>query len=165
MVRALESPSIDPKTTCSAGSGPAGEPDAVVVVVSTGEEVKVSRRMALEAKLKEKLNEAVASGKPVEGKKEFKHEWMGAKWYFATAANRDLFKADPDKYAPRYGGYCAYAVAMGKTADIDPNAWKIVDGKLYLNYDKGSAAELEQSPGELAKAKTNWPKIKAKLIP
>ncbi|MGB5617848.1 MAG: YHS domain-containing (seleno)protein [Desulfobacterales bacterium] len=99
-------------------------------------------------------------GKPVEGKKEFKHEWMGAKWYFATAANRDLFKADPEKYAPRYGGYCAYAVAMGKTADIDPNAWKIVDGKLYLNYNQEIQAKwLEDVPGYIQKADMNWPGV------
>lgn len=99
-------------------------------------------------------------GKPVEGKKEFEHEWMGAKWYFATAANRDLFKADPEKYAPRYGGYCAYAVAMGKTADIDPNAWKIVDGKLYLNYNQEIQAKwLEDVPGYIQKADMNWPGV------
>jgi len=99
-------------------------------------------------------------GKPVEGKKEFAHEWMDAKWYFATAANRDLFKADPEKYAPRYGGYCAYAVAMGKTADIDPNAWKIVDGKLYLNYNQEIQAKwLEDVPGYIQKADMNWPGV------
>jgi YHS domain-containing protein len=99
-------------------------------------------------------------GKPVEGKKEFAHEWMGAKWYFATAANRDLFKTDPEKYAPRYGGYCAYAVAMGKTADIDPNAWKIVDGKLYLNYNQEIQAKwLEDVPGYIQKADMNWPGV------
>ena len=99
-------------------------------------------------------------GKPVEGKKEFEHEWMGAKWYFATTTNRDLFKADPEKYAPRYGGYCAYAVAMGKTADIDPNAWKIVDGKLYLNYNQEIQAKwLEDVPGYIQKADMNWPGV------
>ena len=100
------------------------------------------------------------SQRPFEGKKDFEHEWMGAKWYFATATNRDLFKADPEKYAPRYGGYCAYAVAMGKTADIDPNAWKIVDGKLYLNYNQEIQAKwLEDVPGYIQKADMNWPGV------
>jgi hypothetical protein len=85
---------------------------------------------------------------------------MGAKWFFATAANRDLFESDPEKYAPQYGGYCAYAVAMGKTADIDPNAWKIVDGKLYLNYNQEIQVKwLEDVPGYIQKADMNWPGV------
>jgi YHS domain-containing protein len=73
-------------------------------------------------------------GRPVEGKSEFSQEWMDATWYFASAENRDLFAADPEKYAPQYGGYCAWAVSQGYTANIDPQAWKVVDDKLYLNY-------------------------------
>ncbi len=76
-------------------------------------------------------------GAPVKGSPAFKQQWMGATWLFSSAEIRDLFAADPDKYAPRYGGYCAYAVSEGHTASIDPEAWKIVDGKLYLNYSKG----------------------------
>jgi YHS domain-containing protein len=108
-----------------------------------------------------KVYDPVASfteGKPVEVKMEFEHEWMGAECYFVTAANRDLFKADLEKYAPRCGGYCACAVAMGKTADIDPNAWKIVDGKLYLYYNQEIQAKwLEDVPGYIQKADMNWP--------
>src|SRR5262245_28023930 len=74
--------------------------------------------------------------KPVKGKSEYRHDWMGAKWYFASAANRDEFAKDPEKYAPQFGGYCAWAVGHGYTANIDPEAWKIMDGKLYLNYSK-----------------------------
>jgi YHS domain-containing protein len=81
-------------------------------------------------------------GKPVEGKSEFAHDWMDATWYFASAENRDLFAADPEKYAPEYGGYCAWAVANGYTAKIDPEAWTIVDDKLYLNYSKDVQAQL-----------------------
>ena len=99
-------------------------------------------------------------GKPVEGKKEFTYEWKGAKWFFASAEHRDQFKADPDKYAPRYGGYCAYAVAMGKTADIDPKAWKIVDGRLYLNYDQDIQKKWQADiPGFIEKANRNWPGV------
>jgi hypothetical protein len=85
---------------------------------------------------------------------------MVAKWYFASAANRDLFKVDPEKYAPQYGGYCAYAVPQGQTADIDPNAWKIVDGKLYLNYDPEIQKKwLQDIPGYTRKADVNWPAV------
>jgi YHS domain-containing protein len=99
-------------------------------------------------------------GKPVEGKKEHSFEWEGATWRFASAANRDLFAAAPEKYAPQYGGYCAWAVSQGYTADADPEAWKIVDGKLYLNYDKKVQAKWETDiPGLIKKGDENWPKL------
>ncbi|HSC72054.1 MAG TPA: YHS domain-containing (seleno)protein [Candidatus Methylomirabilis sp.] len=99
-------------------------------------------------------------GKPVEGKQEFTHEWKGAKWLFATVEHRDQFKAGPEKYAPQYGGYCAYAVAKGKTADIDPKAWKIVNGKLYLNYDQDIQKKwMQDIPGYIEKADKNWPGV------
>jgi hypothetical protein len=101
-------------------------------------------------------------GKPVEGKKEFSTDWNGAKWRFASAANRDLFVAEPAKYAPQYGGYCAWAVANNYTADTDPEAWAVVDGKLYLNYDKKVQEKWRQDvPGNIAKADQNWPKLSA----
>lgn len=101
-------------------------------------------------------------GKPVEGKKEHSFEWKGATWRFASAANRDLFAAAPEKYAPQYGGYCAWAVSQGYTADADPDAWKIVDGKLYLNYDKKVQAQWEKDvPGLIKKADENWPKLRS----
>ncbi len=98
--------------------------------------------------------------KPVEGKKTFSHKWKGATWYFKSEKNRDLFRMDPEKYAPQYGGYCAYAVSQGYTAGIVPEAWKIVDGKLYLNYSKGVQRAWEQDiPGHIASADKNWPKL------
>ncbi len=101
-------------------------------------------------------------GKPVEGSKEFGHEWNGATWRFASAAHRDLFAQAPEKYAPQYGGYCAWAVSQGYTADIDPQAWKIEDGRLFLNYSldvqKKWATDI---PGNIAKADANWPKLLA----
>ena len=101
-------------------------------------------------------------GKPVEGSREFVHEWNGAIWRFASAAHRDLFAQAPEKYAPQYGGYCAWAVSQGYTADIDPEAWKIQDGRLYLNYSldvqKKWAADI---PGNVAKGDANWPKLLA----
>ena len=96
--------------------------------------------------------------KAVEGDSDFEHEWMGATWRFASAANRDAFAADPERYAPQYGGYCAYAVSQGATAGIDPEAWKIVDGKLYLNLNKKIQERWEKDQAryiELANAK--WP--------
>lgn len=102
--------------------------------------------------------------KPVEGSKEFAHEWEGAKWYFASADNRDKFIKDPKKYAPQYGGYCAWAVSQGYTASTVPEAWKIVDGKLYLNYSKGVQARWEKDiPGFIKTADKNWPDIENKL--
>ena len=101
-------------------------------------------------------------GKPVEGSREFVHEWNGATWRFASAAHRDLFAQAPEKYAPQYGGYCAWAVSQGYTADIDPQAWKIEDGRLFLNYSldvqKKWATDI---PGNIAKADANWPKLLA----
>jgi YHS domain-containing protein len=100
-------------------------------------------------------------GRPVEGSSEHTAEWMGATWRFASAANRDRFVAGPERYAPRYGGYCAYAVAKGETASIDPEAWKIVDGKLYLNYSRDIQETWEKDiPGYVEKADRNWPKLR-----
>jgi len=96
--------------------------------------------------------------KPVAGKKEFEHTYQGATWRFASAEHRDLFAADPEKYAPQYGGYRAYAVAQGKLAGIDPEAWTIVEGKLYLNYSKKIRAQWEKDiPGFITKGDENWP--------
>jgi len=103
-------------------------------------------------------------GRPVEGSSAYEHEWMGATWRFASAENRDRFAAEPESYAPQYGGYCAWAVAQGYTAKIDPEAWKIEGGKLYLNYSKSVQAQWAQDiPGNIAKGDANWPKLQADL--
>ena len=75
------------------------------------------------------------AGQPVKGQEGLSTEWMGATWRFSSAANLALFKAAPEKYAPQYGGYCAYGVSQDKLVSIEPDKFKIVDGKLYLNYD------------------------------
>ena len=99
-------------------------------------------------------------GEPVKGSAEFQHEWNSAIWHFSSAEHRDMFKAEPEKYAPQYGGYCAYAVSQGKTANIDPDAWKIVDGKLYLNLNKRIHRKWEKDiPGYIKKADKNWPGV------
>ena len=97
---------------------------------------------------------------PVKGSSQFSYQWRGATWLFASAENRDRFQADPERYAPQYGGYCAYAVSKGRTVSIDPEAWKIVDGKLYLNYSKGVQKKWEQDvPGNIVKADKYWPDL------
>ena len=97
---------------------------------------------------------------PVKGSSQFSYQWQGARWLFASAENRDRFQAEPEHYAPQYGGYCAYAVSKGRTASIDPEAWKIVDGRLYLNYSKGVQKKWEQDvPGNIVKADRNWPEL------
>ena len=97
-------------------------------------------------------------GEPVKGNKKFQVAWEGATWRFANAANLETFTSDPEKYAPRYGGYCAYGVATESLYNIDPNAWSIVDGVLYLNKSL-SVRELwrKDIPGYIEKANSNWP--------
>jgi len=103
-------------------------------------------------------------GKAIPGSATHSHRWQEATWHFASAAHRDLFVAEPARYAPRYGGYCAWAVSQGYTADVDPSAWKIVDGRLYLNHDARVKRKWEANQTALIKkADTRWPKIRARL--
>ena len=98
--------------------------------------------------------------KPVAGDPSITHEWMGTTWQFSTEDNRAAFAADPEAYAPQFGGYCAWAVAQGYTAAIDPDAWRIVDGKLYLNYSAAVQRRWEQDiPGFISQADQNWPSV------
>jgi hypothetical protein len=85
-------------------------------------------------------------GKPVQGLDSFVHTWMDAKWKFASQANLDLFKADPARYAPQYGGYCAYGVAKGNLVKVEPDQFTIRGGKLYLNYDASIQAQWLKDP-------------------
>ena len=98
--------------------------------------------------------------KPVRGKAEHTAKWNGATWRFASAENKAAFEASPSRYAPQFGGYCAYAVSRNYTASTDPAAWRIVDGKLYLNYSKSVARTWAKDiPGNIAKANRNWPGV------
>ena len=102
-------------------------------------------------------------GAPVKGRVEFEYRWQAAIWRFATAANRDRFAADPGRFAPQFGGYCSWAVSRGYTADVDPEAWRIVDGKLYLNYSRRVQRMWEQDiPGNITKGTANWPGVLSK---
>ncbi|WP_298857658.1 YHS domain-containing (seleno)protein [uncultured Sulfitobacter sp.] len=99
-------------------------------------------------------------GAPVQGSPEFTYSYNGATWQFSSAANRDTFAADPAAYAPQYGGYCAYTVSEGYTASTTPKAWKIMDGKLYLNYSKRIQRRWEKDiPTRITNANTNWPRV------
>ncbi len=101
--------------------------------------------------------------KPVKGNAAHKISYKGAEYRFANAANLAKFKANPVTYAPQYGGYCAWAVSQGYTASGDPTVWKIVGGKLYLNYNREVGSRWEKDiPGHIRSANTNWPKILAK---
>lgn len=99
-------------------------------------------------------------GEYIPGDAAFRYEWSGSIWYFASDEHRALFAANPNAYAPEYGGFCAWAVSQGYTASIDPTAWKIVDGKLYLNYSQGVQTRWSRDiPGNIAKGDANWPGV------
>jgi YHS domain-containing protein len=103
-------------------------------------------------------------GKPVQGDANFAVVHKDATYRFASQANLDAFKANPTKYAPVYGGYCAYGVSVGAKFDGDPRYWKIVDGRLYLNLDSGiQQAWLKDVPGAIKTADANWPNLAGKL--
>lgn len=96
----------------------------------------------------------------VKGSDEYTHTWNGAHWKFISAENRDKFIAEPEKYAPQYGGYCAFAVSHNFTKPTNPNAWRIVNDKLYLNLSKGVQKKwIKDIPGNIVKADKNWPDV------
>ncbi len=99
----------------------------------------------------------------VEGKDAFMTRWKDATWRFASKENLDAFVAAPEKYAPQYGGYCAFAIAQNELAPGNPRVWKIVDGKLYLNINTATHTKWEKDQAALIKtANTYWPAVLAK---
>ncbi len=98
-------------------------------------------------------------GEPKEGDRDISFRYKGATWVFVSEENRDAFAASPEKFAPQYGGYCAYAASFGKVADVDPYAWRIYKDRLYLNYSprvrRTWANKIDQN---IAKADAVWPK-------
>ena len=99
-------------------------------------------------------------GEPVEGSPEHQLEWRNATWHFASAEHRQRFEANPEAYAPQYGGWCAWAAARGEAASTVPEAWKIVDDKLYLNYSRWIQWRWERDiPGYIEAADEHWPDI------
>ncbi len=102
--------------------------------------------------------------KAVRGTPQFSHEWSGAFWFFSSAANRDAFAAQPEKYAPQYGGHCALSVANGKSAKGSGEAWHVHNEKLYLNYDLAVQGRWKQKMESNIKwADIEWPKVRARL--
>ncbi len=100
---------------------------------------------------------------PVKGKKTLETTWQDAVWRFSTEENRRAFLRDPEKFAPRYGGYCAYGVAEGGLFNIAPDAWTVYEGKLYLNKSKRvRKLWLEDVPGFIRKGDSLWPRIRRK---
>ena len=100
------------------------------------------------------------SGVPAKGQRAFSTEYMGAVWQFSNEANLAKFKADPEAYAPQYGGYCAWAVSQGYTAKGDPRFWAVHDGKLYLNFNKQVQTDWDKDRrGFITKANANWPDV------
>lgn len=99
-------------------------------------------------------------GKPVMGDARYSVTYDGAEWLFANQANADAFKADPAAYAPQYGGHCAWAMSRGSLAPGDAKLYKVVDGKLYLNFNQGvQQTWLKDVPGFIAKADPAWEEV------
>jgi YHS domain-containing protein len=97
-------------------------------------------------------------GKPVKGDPKFVSKRDGAIYFFASKEHKDLFNAGPEKYEPQFGGYCAYGVSRDRLVEIDVDAFQIVDGKLLLQYSTGVRNDFNKDqPGNLAKARANWP--------
>ena len=97
----------------------------------------------------------------MQGEKQFSYSWQGTAWRFKNQANMDLFKANPEKYAPQFGGYCAYGVSQNHKSSTEPEAFTILDGKLYLNYNlKIKELWIKETKGYIEKAKTNWNVLK-----
>lgn len=145
--------------TVAAALGLAGITTPALAVKSTGGEYNT-----LFAGLGAKGYDVVAyftAGKPAPGSDRYTAEYGGVKWQFASVENRDTFKADPVKYAPQYGGFCSWGVSVGKLFDVDPvNGWKIVDGKLYLNFNGDiNATFSKDTEGYIRKANSNWPSL------
>lgn len=100
--------------------------------------------------------------KAVKGSKQYQLQFSGVNWRFSSAENLALFEASPEKYMPQYGGYCAWAVSNGETANIDPKQFTIVDGLLYLNYNKKiNKLWLAERDQRIELGDQYWPKLLA----
>lgn len=101
--------------------------------------------------------------KPVKGQETLSYEWNGAKWLFSSKENMDRFKANPEKYAPQYGGYCAYGMSQGHKAPTETETWTVLNDKLYFNYNaKVKEMFNKDRQGYIEKADKNWPELKDK---
>ena len=101
----------------------------------------------------------------VKGSDKYSTTYYGATYYFSSEANKGLFEADPSKYAPQYGGYCAYGAALGKKFDVDGEAFEVIDGKLYVNKNKKVYKLWSKEKSEnIETANEEWPEIKAVAV-
>jgi hypothetical protein len=99
-------------------------------------------------------------GRPMQGKPEFEHVWDGSRWWFATAEHRDMFARDPERYAPRFGGYCTGGLSLGYKMVADPENWYIVDGQLHLHHSKeGRDNAIADPKPVIAKAEETWKRL------
>jgi YHS domain-containing protein len=139
---------------------------AVVLVVAAAAPAAAQRVNADRKGLAVKGYDVVAyfvDGRAVPGDASFEHTANGVRYRFASAANRDRFAREPERFVPQYGGFCAWAVSRGYTADTDPLAWRIVEGRLFLNYDRSVQRQWETDVrGNVAKGDTNWPGLSRK---
>jgi YHS domain-containing protein len=130
---------------------------SLFIVLSTGSGVTAAEQ---KSDLAIKGYDAVAyfkAGKAVQGSASFTFQWHDLTWHFSTKENRDLFAASPEKYAPQYDGYCAWAMTETRLAVTDPEVWTIVDGKLYLNCSKEAYEKWSRDiPGHIKKADAIW---------
>ena len=105
----------------------------------------------------------IQEGRPVKGKTDLTFRWNGADWHFSTKENLELFEKNPEAFAPQYGGYCAYGTAEGHKAPTEPEAFTVLDGKLFLNYNKEVLAIWNKDrPGFIRKADSNWQQLRTK---
>jgi YHS domain-containing protein len=103
------------------------------------------------------------SKKPLRGSPQFSATHQGATYHFISAENRDVFRANPDRYVPAFGGFCAMGVAMGRKFDGDPLVYRVVDNRLYVKLHAGAQKKwLPDIPGHIRQAEANWPKIRGK---
>ena len=101
--------------------------------------------------------------KPMKGKPEFAFKWRDVTWHFTSAKHKDLFAAEPQRYVPQFGGFCAMAMTNGVVLEVDPNAWTIVDNKLYLNFSlRGTGRFRQDLPGNIAKSEGHWAALQKK---
>ncbi|MEM1422277.1 MAG: YHS domain-containing (seleno)protein [Pseudomonadota bacterium] len=99
-------------------------------------------------------------GEAVEGDPEHRLEWRGVMWSFASAEHKAMFEADPERFAPQFGGYCAWSMMQGRRSSVDPHAWDVIDGKLYMNFSPGmQAAWREEMARNIAEAEKQWAQI------
>lgn len=144
---------------------------AVIVVLAGGTSLALAQRAEVFQSGQEQFGASLAVGgydtvayhaqkQAIVGNPAFRVSWKSAEWRFATAENRDQFVKEPEKFAPQFGGYCAFAVAYGSTAAGDPKLFTLVDGKLYLNLNESVQSTWQRDRANLIKrGEQNWPKV------